>query len=354
MRLPAEKLSNSQTSDMKTSVLLLLLLVFQTGSYAQKQSSFKNVLPKDTTETLWVNGVCEMCKERIENTLHKKGILSSSWNIQTKILTITYQPAVISLVGIAKRLADAGHDNKLKTASTAAYKSLPDCCRYRELKPSTVINEEDIVSKAEQLESLEKRDSIAGKNDDEWVKGVVMDLDRSGKFQPLEGASVIWLGEKAGVTTDVNGVFRIPHKMNNGKLVVSYIGMKSDTLNVGTTKDMKIVLAQGNMLKAVVVTARQRTSIISNSRIERTQIMTERELFKAACCNLSESFETNPTVDVANNDAMTGSKQIQLLGLSSSYSQLTIENMPGPRGIATALGLNYVPAAWIESIQITK
>jgi hypothetical protein len=82
--------------------------------------------------------------------------------------------------------------------------------------------------------------------------------------------------------------------------------------------------------------------------------MTEKELFKAACCNLSESFETNPAVDVSYNDAVTGSKQIQLLGLSGNYTQLTVENLPGPRGIATTLGLNSIAGPWVESIQLTK
>lgn len=82
--------------------------------------------------------------------------------------------------------------------------------------------------------------------------------------------------------------------------------------------------------------------------------MTGGELLKAACCNLSESFETNPSVDVSYNDAVTGSKQIQLLGLSGNYTQLTVENLPGPRGLATPLGLNSIAGPWIESIQLTK
>jgi outer membrane receptor for ferrienterochelin and colicin len=82
--------------------------------------------------------------------------------------------------------------------------------------------------------------------------------------------------------------------------------------------------------------------------------MTGTELLKAACCNLSESFETNPSVDVSYNDAVTGSKQIQLLGLSGNYTQLTVENLPGPRGLATSLGLNSIAGPWIEGIQLTK
>ena len=113
-------------------------------------------------------------------------------------------------------------------------------------------------------------------------------------------------------------------------------------------------MASGGHLKEVKVTARQKASYISLLNPVRTQTMTDKELFKAACCNLSESFETNPSVDVSYNDAVTGSKQIQLLGLSGSYTQLTVENLPGPRGIATPLGLNSIAGPWIESIQLTK
>src|SRR3979411_2834155 len=99
---------------------------------------------------------------------------------------------------------------------------------------------------------------------------------------------------------------------------------------------------------------RRATSFTSSLSALRTQIMTDRELFKAACCNLSESFETNPSVDVSYNDAVTGSKQIHLLGLSGIYTQLTVENLPGPRGLATPLGLNSIAGSWVESIQLTK
>jgi outer membrane receptor for ferrienterochelin and colicin len=103
---------------------------------------------------------------------------------------------------------------------------------------------------------------------------------------------------------------------------------------ISDLKELKIILASNKQLSEVKVTARQRTTYLSSINPIRTQVMTERELFKAACCNLSESFETNPSVDVSYNDAVTGSKQIQLLGLSGNYTQLTVENLPGPRGIA--------------------
>lgn len=107
-------------------------------------------------------------------------------------------------------------------------------------------------------------------------------------------------------------------------------------------------------LKEVTVGARARSSYISGLHPIRTEVMTDKELLKAACCNLSESFETNPSVDVSYNDAVTGSKQIQLLGLSGNYTQLTVENLPGPRGLATPLGLNSIAGPWVESIQLIK
>jgi hypothetical protein len=119
-------------------------------------------------------------------------------------------------------------------------------------------------------------------------------------------------------------------------------------------KELKIILASGHQLKEVKVTTAGASTYINSLDVVRTSIITQKELFKAACCNLSESFETNPSVDVSFNDAVTGSKQIQLLGLAGIYTQLTVENLPGPRGLATPLGLNSIPGTWVESIQLSK
>ena len=84
------------------------------------------------------------------------------------------------------------------------------------------------------------------------------------------------------------------------------------------------------------------------------QVMHQKELFKAACCNLSESFETNPSVDVSFTDAITGTRQIEMLGLAGIYSQITTENLPAIRGLSSNLGLSYIPGTWIQSIQVSK
>ncbi len=85
-----------------------------------------------------------------------------------------------------------------------------------------------------------------------------------------------------------------------------------------------------------------------------SSVITSKELLKAACCNLAESFETNPSIDVNYSDALTGTKQIKMLGLTSPYLLMTQENVPSVRGASQVFGLSFTPGPWIESIQITK
>ncbi len=96
-------------------------------------------------------------------------------------------------------------------------------------------------------------------------------------------------------------------------------------------------------------------SLKKSSRLtSNTTVMTGRELLKAACCNLAESFETNPSIDVNFSDALTGTRQIRMLGLTSPYLMITEENIPSVRGASQAYGLSFTPGTWVESIQITK
>ena len=106
-------------------------------------------------------------------------------------------------------------------------------------------------------------------------------------------------------------------------------------------------------LETVVVT-RSRGAHNMRTRIIPTTRITSHELSKAACCNLSESFTTNPSVDVSYSDAATGAKQIKLLGLSGNYVQMLTENFPNLRGLASTYGLNYIPGTWIEGIMLSK
>lgn len=299
---------------MKYFILIITSLLFYTSANAQETStSFK------------VYGNCEQCKARIETAVHVKGVSKVDWNIDTKILSVTYNPSVISLEKIHQKIADAGHDTELKKAKDEIYNALPPCCQYRK--------------------------KTVNKNS---VKGMVLEEDKKGNFKPLVGASIIWLNSNNGTITDNAGMFSISRDAQNEKLVVSYVGYASDTIFVADKDELKVILGYNKQLSDVTVTAMNRSMYSSMYTPVKTMVFGEKELLKAACCNLSESFETNPSVDVSYSDAISGSKQIQLLGLSGIYTQLTVENMPGPRGIATANGLNLIPGTWIESIQLTK
>lgn len=314
---------------------MLLAFISLCASHAFSQTA------KDSTARFKVYGACEQCKERIETAAKIKGVSLADWNIDTKQLQVVFNPRQVSIDKIKSRILNAGHDLETKKAADGIYNQLPSCCHYRGF---------------EKLENEAANDTAAAmaESDIHLVKGVVLENDKKGEFKPLVGASIVWLASGKGTTTDSAGVFVIAHQGAGNRLIVSYTGYKPDTVSVADLKELKIILATNKQLSDVVVTSRQRSTYMSAVNAVRTQVMTEKELFKAACCNLSESFETNPSVDVSYNDAVTGSKQIQLLGLSGNYTQLTVENLPGPRGIATPLGLNSIAGPWVESIQLTK
>ena len=333
---------------MKTLKYIGLLCCLLSGglSYAQ----VNKIISKDTSISLKVYGECSMCKERIEKAVKGRGVRSASWDTKTKQLSLAFDPSITRLDKIENRILSAGHDLENKKAKDAVYNALPECCHYRtmEIKPDSLLRKV-----ADSL--LEKGDiKLTTDTNGQVLRGVVLESNSKGAFTPLLGASVMWVGTNRGAITDISGVFGINTLPGSNRLVVSYSGYTSDTLTVTDRNALKIILASNKKLSEVVITGKIRSTYISTMNPLRIQTITEKELFKAACCNLSESFETNPSVDVSYNDAVTGSKQIQLLGLSGNYTQLTVENLPGPRGLATALGLNSIAGPWVESIQLTK
>lgn len=186
---------------------------------------------------------------------------------------------------------------------------------------------------------------------DKWVRGHVFDEGN----QPVIGANVYWEGTQQGTTTNPDGFFKLERKEPGKNLVVSYIGYTTAVVPVTQSKDtMRISLVGEVALQEVVVSERKIGTIASRTSVLQTQRITFDEICRAACCNLAESFETNPSVDVSYADAATGARQIKLLGLSGTYVQMLTENYPNFRGAASLYGLDYVPGAWMESIQVSK
>ena len=173
---------------------------------------------------------------------------------------------------------------------------------------------------------------------------------------PISGVNVYWLDTSKGTISNKDGKFSIPKNNNTNKLILSFIGFQTDTLLVENQSNISHVMKESNLgeLDEIEVTERRKSlqrSYLSAQNI--TKISSE-ELLKAACCNLSESFETNPSIDINFSDALTGTKQINMLGLSSPYIMITQENIPFVRGASQVYGLTYTPGPWIESIQVTK
>jgi outer membrane receptor for ferrienterochelin and colicins len=172
---------------------------------------------------------------------------------------------------------------------------------------------------------------------------------------PLPGANVYWAETQSGNTTDEEGKFELERHNEIQKLVVSFVGYINDTIDVlPHTEELSIQLNKNVELDEVTINERQKGVYHSKLNPIQTQKITTTELQKAACCNLSESFETNASVDVTYSDAVTGAKQIQMLGLSGTYVQTLSEAMPSVRGMASSYGLGYIPGPWMESIQISK
>ncbi len=188
------------------------------------------------------------------------------------------------------------------------------------------------------------------------LRGVVHEEDHHGVRRPLVGANVYWLGTSAGVSTDARGEFTLARTSAAGEsLIVSFVGLGSDTLGVAQDQEsITHLMRYSQELEGVVHRGKARGTYFDRVSPIQAQVITRHELQRAACCNLSESFETNASVDVLYTDAVTGAKQIQLLGLAGKYSQIQIENIPTLRGLSAAYGLGQVPGSWMESIQVSK
>ncbi|MBU2554220.1 MAG: TonB-dependent receptor [Bacteroidetes bacterium] len=174
--------------------------------------------------------------------------------------------------------------------------------------------------------------------------------------KPLPGANVVQLNTTNGTVTDASGHFELKLISESPKiLVISYISYQSDTVDLSKLKQnhVHVVLSSVKNLSEVEITSRQ-GAFLSRTATRNITEINQAELQKAACCNLSESFENSAAVDVSYSDAVTGAKQIQLLGLAGIYTQFLTENIPNMRGLATPYGLGYVPGSWMESIQVSK
>ena len=182
------------------------------------------------------------------------------------------------------------------------------------------------------------------------INGVVKDDQNN----TLPGANIILKNSGQGTTSDVDGKFDIEVLSFPQTISISFVGFETKEVKIVDNTFLDITLAVSISIKEVEITSKVKTTEFSLISPLQTQKISRDELQKAACCNLSESFETNATIDVTFSDAVSGAKQIQMLGLHGVYTQITQENLPLIRGISSSYGLTHTPGTWIESIQVIK
>jgi len=203
--------------------VLLAFSIIHVSLLAQKVSP-------DSSVTFKVYGNCDICKNRIEKAAKGKGVISAIWDIDTKVLSLDFDPSITSPEKVQQRIADAGHDTQVKKAKDFVYNELPDCCHYREKK------EKNLEGNGDQPVVIPKTGIVTG---------VIIGTDQKGNFHALPGATITLLGTSKTVITDSNGIFKINSDSTIQRLIVSYVGYKSDTISVHPSDEVRVVMAAG-------------------------------------------------------------------------------------------------------------
>ena len=193
------------------------------------------------------------------------------------------------------------------------------------------------------------------------VKGRVLAETGGGAYEPLGGVRIYWAQGAPGTYSDPEGAFELPLPDDfggHGNIVFMMVGYERDTVHLESEDankplEHKLRLNEYNAAEMEVVEETDAT-MISTIGAEKIETVTQKEFEKAACCNLSESFETTASVDVSYTDAVTGMKEVQMLGLAGKYTQITMGNQPTIRSLGRPMGMNYIPGQWVESVQVSK
>ena len=183
------------------------------------------------------------------------------------------------------------------------------------------------------------------------ITGTVTDTENN----PMPGASVYWADTNVGTAASIDGKFRLHRVKGYDTLVASFLGYENDTLHVDdTVSQVQLKLRQGVALETVVVEGNLGGNYIRHDGILKGETISFAGLCKMACCNLAESFENSASVTVGYSDAISGARQIKMLGLAGTYTQILDENRAIMRGLSAPYGLSYTPGMWLNSIQVSK
>ncbi len=183
------------------------------------------------------------------------------------------------------------------------------------------------------------------------LRGTVVNHDGA----PLFGATIQWEGENNGVVADMEGRFELAQKTETSNLLINYVGYNEIVVEIlPEENDVLLEVAGVANLMEIEVAAKFRDTYISTLNPMNVESITGAEFKKAACCSLADCFETNAAVDVSYADAVTGAREMEMLGLRGLYTQMLIEKRPALSGLGAPLALEFLPGTWLEGISISK
>ncbi|KXH83111.1 TonB-dependent receptor domain-containing protein [Chryseobacterium kwangjuense] len=325
-----------------------------------------------------VKGNCEMCKSRIETAAKKAGAKTAVYSVDLQTLTFETDSKT-SADEVLKKVADAGHDNEKFKSTDETYKGLPGCCHYeRDLQPNPAQahqqhakkdNEFYVKGNCESCKArIEKAAKTAGADSAEWsaekqTVSLHFDASKTSSDKILKAIADAGHDNEKYKTSDavyknLPGCCLYDRDIAFGEANPK-VHFVEETKHANHSESQPEETSGNHdqhekKIDGVVVTGSKAATALSKKEAGLVFNIDKKELLKAACCNLSESFETNATVDVSFSNAVTGTKQLKMLGLDQKYTSLTKELLPEIRGLASAYGLNFIPGRWIESIQLTK
>lgn len=176
----------------------------------------------------------------------------------------------------------------------------------------------------------------------------------SNETEPLNGAVVRWINTNIGITTNAEGKFELPAKnISDKRISVSFVGYQTDTIEIGEKQNIKVVLLSSLETEEITVEDEKKSTYFENLA-PKTEVITENELKKDACCDLSGCFGRNSSVEVAVTDIITDSKEMKVLGLEGAYTQILIDNLPILDGLNVKYGLSSIPGTLINKIMVSK
>lgn len=173
---------------------------------------------------------------------------------------------------------------------------------------------------------------------------------------PLVGATILWEDTTIGTMTDAQGNYRIHRVKDHNRLSASYVGFTTEvrTPEAGISEVDFTLREEGVGIESVVVESTLGGNYVKREGLLKGEMISFAGLCKMACCNLAESFENSASVTVGYSDAISGARQIKMLGLAGTYTQILDENRPIMRGLSAPYGLSYTPGMWLNSIQVSK